>query len=297
MSRPLRIVASGTLFITHTLTVPSLPPSNSNSDQAQNATRASAVRRERGGASATVLTVLAQFTHHVQAFLVAPVGSGPEGQAMVRELESVGVSTRLCARRDAGGVPAAYVICAADGSKSVVNHNPIPDVLHDEFVRLLSPLLIPPPPSSGTEPDMTLAPFEWLHFEGRTVQTTLSNLTGLDGLAQERGWRNKVVFSVEISRPGRQGQEALIRHADIVFFSHAYATAQEYTAPRPFLLAMARLAAPHALLCAEWGRAGCAMLSVPSTRTALALPLFTGPFLRLPAHLLHSYPPTHFYTV
>lgn len=31
---------------------------------------------------------------------------------MVRELESVGVSTRLCARRDAGGVPAAYVICA-----------------------------------------------------------------------------------------------------------------------------------------------------------------------------------------
>lgn len=47
----------------------------------------------------------------------------------------------------------------------MVNHNPIPDVLHDEFVRLLSPLLIPPPPSSGTEPDMTLAPFEWLHFE------------------------------------------------------------------------------------------------------------------------------------
>lgn len=102
---------------------------------------------------------------------------------MVKELESVGISTQLCARRDAGGVPAAYVICAgtcfsnmlwvlnvdglsvADGTKSVVNHNPIPDVLHDEFVRLLSPLLIPPPPSSGTEPDMSQAPFEWLHFE------------------------------------------------------------------------------------------------------------------------------------
>ncbi|KAG9097416.1 hypothetical protein FRC06_007580 [Ceratobasidium sp. 370] len=255
MSRRLRIVASGTLFITHTLTVNSLPN--------QNSTRASAVRRERGGASATVLSILAQFTH-VETYLVAPVGGGPEGSAMLKELEAAGVKTKLCAKRDASGVPAAYVICAADGSKSVVNHNPIPDVLHDEFVRLVSPLLTPPTPPGGPEPDLSQAPFEWLHFEGRTVQTTLSNLTGLDGLALERGWRNKVVFSVEISRPGRQGQEALIRHADVVFFSHAYATAQEYTAPRPFLLAMARFAAAHALLCVEWGRAGCAMLSVPT---------------------------------
>ncbi|QRV95657.1 PfkB family carbohydrate kinase [Ceratobasidium sp. AG-Ba] len=255
MSRRLRIVASGTLFITHTLSVNALPN--------QNTTRASAVRRERGGASATVLSVLAQFTD-VEAYLVAPVGGGPEGAAMIKELETAGVKTKLCARRDASGIPAAYIICAADGTKSVVNHNPIPDVLHDEFIRLVAPLLTPPTPPGGPEPDLSLAPFEWLHFEGRNVQTTLSNLTGLDGLAIERGWRNKVVFSIEISRPGRQGQEALIRHADVVFFSHAYATAQEYTAPRPFLLAMARFASPHALLCAEWGRAGCAMLSVPT---------------------------------
>jgi sugar/nucleoside kinase (ribokinase family) len=103
MSRRLRIVASGTLFITHTLTVSSLPN--------QNSTRASAVRRERGGASATVLSILAQFTH-VEAYLVAPVGGGPEGTAMIKELETAGVRTRLCAKRDASGVPAAYVICA-----------------------------------------------------------------------------------------------------------------------------------------------------------------------------------------
>lgn len=115
----------------------------------------------------------------------------------------------------------------------MVNHNPIPDVVHDEFVRLVAPLLSPPTPSSGLEPDLSQAPFEWLHFEvgfnlvrcehvlilfgqGRTVQTTLSNLTGLDGLAQERGWRNRVVFSVEISRPGRQGQEA-VRTCQLLF--------------------------------------------------------------------------------
>lgn len=273
MSRRFRIVASGTLFITHTLNVNSLPEHSQNSSSA---TRASSVRRERGGASATALSVLAQF-NHVEAYLVAPVGGGPEGEAMLKELEAANVSTRLCARRDASGVPAAYIMCATDGTKSVVNHNPIPDILHDEFVRLVAPLLTPPTPAGGPEPDLSQAPFEWLHFEGRTVQTTLSNLTGLDGLAQERGWRNKVVFSVEISRPGRQGQEALIRHADIIFFSHAYATAQEYTAPRPFLLAMARLASPHALLCVEWGQSGCAMLSVPTKEYFQSSPFVPDP--------------------
>ncbi|CAE7229921.1 unnamed protein product [Rhizoctonia solani] len=224
MSRRFRIVASGTLYITHTLNVGSFPDHSKSSNPA---TRASSVRRERGGASATALSVLAQF-NHVTAYLVAPVGSGPEGEAMLKELEAANVNTRLCARRDANGVPAAYVMCATDGMKSVVNHNPIPDILHDEFVRLVAPLLSPPTPASGIEPDLSQAPFEWLHFEGRMVQTTLSNLTGLDGLAQERGWRNKVVFSVEISRPGRQGQEALVKHADVVFFSHAYASSSPF---------------------------------------------------------------------
>ncbi|KAH7333970.1 hypothetical protein B0J17DRAFT_674906 [Rhizoctonia solani] len=273
MSRRFRIVASGTLFITHTLSVGTLPDHSQNNNSA---TRASSVRRERGGASATALTVLAQF-NHVSAYLVAPVGSGPEGEAMLKELEAANVNTRLCARRDASGVPAAYIMSATDGTKSVVNHNPIPDILHDEFVRLVAPLLSPPTPASGIEPDLSQAPFEWLHFEGRTVQTTLSNLTGLEGLAHERGWRNKVVFSVEISRPGRQGQEALVKHADVVFFSHAYASAQEYTAPRPFLLAMARLAAPHALLCVEWGQSGCAMLSIPTKEYFQSSPFVPDP--------------------
>lgn len=109
MSRRFRIVASGTLFITHTLNVGALPD---HSQSADITTRASSVRRERGGASATILSVLAQF-NHVEAYLVAPVGGGPEGEAMIKELETANVKTRLCARRDAHGVPAAYVICAS----------------------------------------------------------------------------------------------------------------------------------------------------------------------------------------
>ena len=53
------------------------------------------------------------------------------------------------------------------------------------------------------------APFEWLHFEGRSVKTTLSNITGLDGLARERKWRSHCVFSLDVGRKGRQGIEAV----------------------------------------------------------------------------------------
>jgi hypothetical protein len=96
-------------------------------------------------------------------------------------------------------------------------YNPIPDVSHEEFIRLLSPLLCPPTYlSSNLSPTQSVVfrplanpPFDWMHFEGRTVQTTLNNLSGLDGLAREREWRDKMVFSVLLNKPGRQGQEAV----------------------------------------------------------------------------------------
>lgn len=131
----------------------------------------------------------------------------------------------------------------------MVNHNPLPDITHEDFVSLLGPLLAPEnypqaastpssstpptyggsssslaPPSStprtsqsGPRPQITPtlynpnspAPFDWLHFEGRSVKTTLSNITGLDGLARERKWRSHCVFSVDVGRKGRQGVEAV----------------------------------------------------------------------------------------
>jgi hypothetical protein len=129
-----------------------------------------------------------------------------------------------------------------------VNHNPLPDITHEDFVSLLGPLLAPenyPPPTptlspttanygsssslaplntgtprpsqSGPRPQInpiffnpnSPAPFDWLHFEGRSVKTTLSNITGLDGLARERKWRSHCVFSVDVGRKGKQGVEAV----------------------------------------------------------------------------------------
>ena len=63
----------------------------------------------------------------------------------------------------------------------------------------------PPLPTTPSSP----APFDWLHFEGRSVKTTLSNLTGIDGLARDRNWRGHCVFSLDVSRKSRQGVEAV----------------------------------------------------------------------------------------
>jgi hypothetical protein len=123
------------------------------------------------------------------------------------------------------------LLLAENDTRTVINHNPLPDITHEEFVSLLGPLLIPEnymfsspltsptlPTAPGTStstsspmltPNNSPAPFDWIHFEGRSVKTTLSNITGLDGLARERKWRSHCVFSVDVGRRSRQGIEAV----------------------------------------------------------------------------------------
>ncbi|KAI0076697.1 hypothetical protein K474DRAFT_1691267 [Panus rudis PR-1116 ss-1] len=293
--RPLRIVASGTLFLTHTLELSSYPEQGS-------ATRAKSVTRSRGGSASTCLSILAQFPN-VDAILVAPLGGNEEGLMIIRDLESERVTTRYCKVWENAGVPSAWVFHAADNdSRTVINNNPLPDITHEEFVSLLGPMLAPenymftntpssnpssppnstppigsipraststpylPPPRTNINPNSP-APFEWIHFEGRSVKTTLSNISGLDGLAREKKWRSHCVFSLDVGRRARQGVEALIPHVDVIFLNKHYAMAhsRDYAdSPRAFLLSLTHLAPPHALLVAHWGTDGAAILSVPT---------------------------------
>jgi hypothetical protein len=116
-------------------------------------------------------------------------------------------------------------------TRTVINNNPLPDITHEEFVSLLGPILAPEnyaylgthqPASSPAETNTSVerpslsvpqagspAPFDWIHFEGRSVKTTLSNIIGLDGLAREKKWRSHCVFSVDVGRRARQGIEAV----------------------------------------------------------------------------------------
>ncbi|KAF7986500.1 hypothetical protein HWV62_31317 [Athelia sp. TMB] len=269
------------------------------------ATRAHSVEKTRGGSASTVLSVLAQFSS-VDAILVAPLSGNEDGQAILRELEREGVNTRFCKIWTGHGVPSAWVLHAGDtDSRTVINHNPLPDITHEDFISLLGPLLAPenyyfPTPSHGPATNALApptsypyapssphsrsappspnpsqirsnphspAPFDWIHVEGRSVKTTLNNIIGIDGLARERKWRSHCVFSVDVGRKGRQGVEALIPHADVIFLSRHYAQAHSShyaTTPRAFLLSLTQIAPPHALLVAHWGSEGAAVLSLPT---------------------------------
>ncbi|KAJ7494757.1 hypothetical protein B0H11DRAFT_2156075 [Mycena galericulata] len=254
--RPLRIVASGTLFLTHTLSLPSHPAPST-------VVRAHSVTKSRGGSASTLLSLLAQFSE-VEAILIAPL-------IILRDLAREGVTTRYCKISKGAGVPSAWVLESAENNtRTVVNHNPLPDITHEEFVSILGPLLAPEnymfPASPNPSP--TSSSVRLVAFEGRSVKTTLSNITGVDGLARERKWRSHCVFSVDVGRSkGRQGVEALIPHADVLFLNKHYAQAHSptfATSPRAFLLSLTSIAPPHALLVAHWGSEGAAVLSLPT---------------------------------
>ncbi len=100
--RPIRIVASGTLFNTNVLTLPTMPTESSVS-------RARTVSRTRGGSVANVLITLGQFSS-VEPMLVAPLAGNNEGAMMVRDLEREGVNTRFCKVWEGASVPSAWVL-------------------------------------------------------------------------------------------------------------------------------------------------------------------------------------------
>ena len=109
--RPLRVIACGTLFLTHTLTLGSFPEPSA-------VVRAHSVTRTRGGSASTCLSILAQFPS-VDAMLVAPLGGNEEGKIVVRDLEQERVSTRFCKIWDNAGVPSAWVLQAGESTSDV----------------------------------------------------------------------------------------------------------------------------------------------------------------------------------
>lgn len=140
---PLRIFATGAVFLTHTLVLPTHPLPASSS-------RAQSVFASRGGATVHVVALLAQLAATVPAMgavepmLIASVGGNPDAVRLRDALEADGVRTKYCKIWPGLGVPSAWVIHARDtDTRTVINHNPLPDVSHEDFIALLGPVLAP----------------------------------------------------------------------------------------------------------------------------------------------------------
>jgi len=168
-------------------------------------------------------------------------------------------------------------------SRTIINHNPLPELSHEDFISILGPILVPEhyhgilthqwhphpslpqpppvhhvygpgpglppiqalPPSSqtgyfatpGSNPQQPLPPttpglptnppFTIFHITGRSAhadEISLLNATGVDGLAQDRLWRDKATFSLDCTAPisseeGKNAREKLFPHVDVIFYS------------------------------------------------------------------------------
>ncbi|KAG2107232.1 uncharacterized protein F5147DRAFT_746029 [Suillus discolor] len=259
ISKPFRIFSTGTIFLTYSLDLCSHPVPGT-------ASRAQAVTTARGGSAGHILGFLAALPAAVEPMLIASLGASPDGIRLRDELETGGVRTKYCKPWPGLGVPSAWVMHARDtGERTVINHNPLPEVSHEDFIALLGPVLAPeklhwhfPPTTTSSTTFARCRLPKCICFYSTTekyIKTTLSNILGVDGLARERKWRAHCVLSVDLGRRAREGVEALIPHADSTLGPPS---------PRAILLALARHAPPHALLVLYGGALGSALLSLPT---------------------------------
>lgn len=185
-------------------------------------------RADLGGNAANTARVLAGRGHAVT--LLATLAPDDAAVTLRHLLEAAGVDTRHLLTAPAGHTPVSYILVNDNGSRTIVHHRDLAELVCTDFQRL------------------PLANYGWVHFEGRNVEAVAGMLAHLRGSGFAGG------VSLEIEKP-RPGIEALAAQADLVMFSRAYAEARGY-ADAPALLEAVRALSPQALRTCTWGAAG-----------------------------------------
>lgn len=173
----------------------------------------------------------------IQAHLVSPL-PGRASAATAQIKSSFGahqgpdsIDFSRCLYRQGHEAPASsYVLrSAATGSRTVVNHNDLPDMTVEEFTAVVESLQ-----ADEAERDQGRRQW-WWHFEGRVPDTTLEcmrilrraygrgNDGGSSSSSDRPGDDDALRISVEVEKPGRQGLRELAAEADVVFYSRSWA--------------------------------------------------------------------------
>lgn len=182
--------------------------------------RATAMQVRRGGNCPNSIEVMQQLDQSQGSLKMHLVSCLPDrmspaaamvAQSLGATLESPALST--CIFRAGYANPAScYIIrSAATGSRTIVNHNDLPEMTVDEFKHVVTQIR-----SDVTDNE------EWWHFEGRVPETLLGCFHYLRD-------SRKVTISLEVEKPGREGLRALAELADIVFYSKTWAESEGYT--------------------------------------------------------------------
>lgn len=154
-------------------------------------------------------------------------------EVIVNDDPSRAVSMHHCLYRDGYDEPVtSYIISSeANRSRTIVNHNALPEMTFAEFTAISGDLLR----SDRYSPDRPAEDQFWVHFEGRIPETTLKCMGHLrkhdisTSEKNENTDRPRLMISVEVEKPGREGLQDLARMADVVFYSRSWAEGEGYS--------------------------------------------------------------------
>ncbi len=187
----------------------------------------------RGGNAANTLVVLSQLG--ITCSWAGTLVDNEEGALIRNDLMLHGVDTGHCRYVEQGSVPISSILVnAGSGSRTIIHYRDMPEYAQYDFASV------------------DLAPFDWLHFEGRNVVETRLMLERVRELYPA------MQVSVEIEKP-RDGIDSLFAYADVLLFSRVYARALGYRDPLSLLHAVQEKF-PQALLFCAWGEEGAAAL-------------------------------------
>lgn len=191
--------------------------------------RALAQRQRTGGNVTNTLTVLRQFDH--DCALAAVLTPDADGSQIREKLTQRGIDLSPAEVLGFGHAPTSYItLNRQNGSRTILHYRDLPEFDLNAFLKI------------------DLAPYDWLHFEGRHCMDTAAMLA----IARRMGEAKIISLEVEKERPYL---DQLFPFPDVVFFSRAFAVHRGYEDPVSFLDA-AHQWAPQAVLVLGWGAAG-----------------------------------------
>ncbi|KAF2438866.1 ketohexokinase [Karstenula rhodostoma CBS 690.94] len=237
-------VCIGAVYIDTILSVPKFP----NEDEKL---RATGHTRRRGGNCTNTLEVLSQLVARgeqtkgeprAQLYLLSVLPERPSADIrfISQSIPKVNIDTGCIFREGFENAASSYIIqAAANNSRTIVSHNPLPEMTTQEFIDGASAIW-----------KQSEVKQHWFHFEGRIPVVTEASVRWLtDKFPSAK-------ISVECEKPERDYMVHVAREADVVFFSKIWAEAQSYNDPWTFLGAQIKDMKPGAILVCTWGSAG-----------------------------------------
>ncbi len=155
-----------------------------------------------GGNVSNTAQILASLGDDVE--IVSSLAEDSTAKWMLQELSNKGISTSHCTQHSGYSTPESSIwLNSQNGSRTIVHHRDLPELSLQELM------------------DIPVQQFQWLHFEGRNIDTIKSYLLNRAIVNQN--------ISLEIEKP-REGIEDLLPYVNIVIVSQAYLKSKKLNA-------------------------------------------------------------------